>query len=754
MTRIFDDDVLAYYVSAVLAPNGRYERIRELVTSIDYLVAKVTRVGPEALIADVQAAQRLAPAPEPALELQAIETAAAESARILREDPGQLRGQLLCRVPRDLAADLNSLLDDAARWRGTTWLRPQGQLRGHGYLASFGPADGPVTALAVSDDAAVLLAGDHDGGLQAWDLHSCELLWQHDIGTAISAAAFLPGSYKALVALGNGTIARWSLADARPHPIVELQTGPATSLAVSDAALVCGSATSVFGLRHDQDSGPWRGTAHRGLVTGVAMAGAGDHAVSCSHDGTIAVWQVADGRLVKQMPIATEQLLCIAPVPGSDSVAVGTKDRLVLVVGLAAVLEAGLDSDSVIPLRGHAGQVRSVAGLPDGRIVSGGSDGQVLVWDVATVRRHRRAGSHNSSCLSVTAPRRAGPVISGSQDGLVCAWDADGAAAPVLHSPGVRALVIGGGVAYAAVGNQVRRLDLATGCGLAPLTGHSRPVVGLAIGRTGPVSSSSDGTVRRWDAGTGASASIGNEANGADALAVTKDGATIVAVGRHAAWQQWEAATGRAGPSGTSGERYRPVLALSPDDELVVTATARHAIEVWHRRSGRLLLPPFEGHCGYVEHLRITPDGTALVSGSWDHTVRVWSLATGECQRVIRHGGWVLDLVIAADGERVMSACEDGSITAIDLNALSVTATIQAHRDGVDRLAFSVDGRRLYSIGSGQVKAWDAANFTLLASFDTDVPLRELAAAGRDRVVVGTAAGHIIPFSLHQPAAR
>jgi len=120
---------------------------------------------------------------------------------------------------------------------------------------------------------------------------------------------------------------------------------------------------------------------------------------------------------------------------------------------------------------------------------------------------------------------------------------------------------------------------------------------------------------------------------------------------------------------------------------MIVTATVRHAIEVWQRQPGRLLLPPLQGHTGSVEQLRITPDGTHLVSGSWDHTVRVWSLATGECQRVIRHGGWVLDLV----------------------------------------MALSADGHTLFSIG--------------------------LAVAGRNRIVVGTATGHVIAFSLHRTAS-
>ncbi|HEY2575951.1 MAG TPA: hypothetical protein VGI74_06555, partial [Streptosporangiaceae bacterium] len=120
MTCRFDADVLEHYVPAVLAPNGRYERIRELVTSVDYLAAKLASVGADALVADIQVAQRLAPAPDAVRELRVLETAVAESARILRTEPGQLRGQLLCRVPRAVAPDVDALLDEAAAWREVT----------------------------------------------------------------------------------------------------------------------------------------------------------------------------------------------------------------------------------------------------------------------------------------------------------------------------------------------------------------------------------------------------------------------------------------------------------------------------------------------------------------------------------------------------------------------------------------------------------------------------------------------------------
>ena len=38
-----------------------------------------------------------------------------------------------------------------------------------------------------------------------------------------------------------------------------------------------------------------------------------------------------------------------------------------------------------------------------------------------------------------------------------------------------------------------------------------------------------------------------------------------------------------------------------------------------------------KGHTENVCSVAYSPDGKQLVSGSWENTVRVWQVATGEC---------------------------------------------------------------------------------------------------------------------------
>ena len=50
----------------------------------------------------------------------------------------------------------------------------------------------------------------------------------------------------------------------------------------------------------------------------------------------------------------------------------------------------------------------------------------------------------------------------------------------------------------------------------------------------------------------------------------------------------------------------------------------------WCGCVGWQVLKVLEGHTGWVRAVAISTDGTKIVSGSDDNTVRVWSMETGE----------------------------------------------------------------------------------------------------------------------------
>ena len=63
-----------------------------------------------------------------------------------------------------------------------------------------------------------------------------------------------------------------------------------------------------------------------------------------------------------------------------------------------------------------------------------------------------------------------------------------------------------------------------------------------------------------------------------------------------------------------------------------------------------------EGHTGGVLAVAVTADGQRIVSGSYDHTVNVWNLASGRLERTLQgHTGAVRGVAVTTDGQRVVS---------------------------------------------------------------------------------------------------
>ncbi len=92
----------------------------------------------------------------------------------------------------------------------------------------------------------------------------------------------------------------------------------------------------------------------------------------------------------------------------------------------------------------------------------------------------------------------------------------------------------------------------------------------------------------------------------------------------------------------------------------------------------------------------ITPDGTRVVTASYDGTARIWDVATGELAvPPLKLGGFVFAAVFSPDGTRVATACGAGTARLWDTATGEPRSPPLLHQRAVMSVAFSPDGRKL-----------------------------------------------------------
>jgi WD40 repeat protein len=174
----------------------------------------------------------------------------------------------------------------------------------------------------------------------------------------------------------------------------------------------------------------------------------------------------------------------------------------------------------------------------------------------------------------------------------------------------------------------------------------------------------------------------------------------------------WDLVSGQFECAIDTGHSLYDPLVLTPDGKVVVTAsnspgdTGRYRLSSYDLRTGQELRT-FDGHNEYVTCLAVTPDGTRLVSGSGDGTVRVWRIAVGELESVFEHAG-ARSVAVTPDGRSVISAGYDDTVRIWDLHCTPALETPARHKGQVRAVAFSPDGTWAVSGGADRViRLWD-----------------------------------------------
>ncbi len=377
------------------------------------------------------------------------------------------------------------------------------------------------------------------------------------------------------------------------------------------------------------------------------------------------------------------------------------------------------------------------------RLVGGGPDGDLWIWDPTATEPPLRLSGHAGAVRAVTGCHIAGrpAVLSGGNDGTIRLWDVAGSPSTTTaarltlhgHSGAVRAIahVDVAGRPLAVSGGEdgtVRIWDLAEGLADGhELRGHAGAVTAatcLLVDRTAvAVTAGDDGTLRTWDIELGREYGrpLLGHTGPVHALACLdseQPPPAVVSAGEDGTVRLWDLAAGRQRHqiTGHDGPAYAVACSRGPAGPIAITGGGDHAIRVWDLDTARpqdVLL----GHSGTV-HALACWGGAAhryIASGGTGDGVRLWDLRPQAGTRSVPagHGSWVTACAcLTADGRVLaVSGGADAAIRVWDVVAgQPIGAPLRGHRGAVYAIScVVVDGRMLAVSGGADatIRVWD-----------------------------------------------
>lgn len=261
------------------------------------------------------------------------------------------------------------------------------------------------------------------------------------------------------------------------------------------------------------------------------------------------------------------------------------------------------------------------------------------------------------------------------------------------------------------------------------------------------ITTADDGKVKVWDTQSGfCIVTFTEHSSGVTACEFAKRGNVLFTSSLDGSIRAWDLIRYRNFRTFTAPTRLSfSSVAVDPSGEVVCAGSLdSFDIYIWSVQTGQLL-DQLSGHEGPIASLAFAPSGDIIVSGSWDHTVRIWSIfGRTQTSEPIQLQADVLYVAFRPDSKQVAVSTLDGQLTFWSVSEASQEAGVDGRRDvsGGRRIsdrrtaanaagtkffnciAYSADGSCVIAGGNSKyVCLYDVQSGTLIKKFTVSVNL-------------------------------
>jgi len=524
-------------------------------------------------------------------------------------------------------------------------------------------------------------------------------------------------------------------------------------------------------------------------VRSVAFSPDENHVISGGDDGTVRIWNIASGNQIGA-PLGRQEsnqdnpsfmIRSVAFSPDGTYVVSGGDDGFVRIWEVSSRLQIGEFKPFPSEDRAELNSVTSVIFSSDGyRVISGGDDGSIRIWEVSSGQQigkplwghKKRNGSIAVRSVAISPDDT--QVVSGGDDGTVRIWNIEPSDSlerifqvhkTIIHgSSPVRSVAIspdGTHVISSGDDGAVRIWELASGTHIGtPLRGHEEgndgyiSVRDLAFSSDGTsvVSGGNDGTVRIWKLEFGLQIKSPFRGHGDDyidrlteSLYSNIEGNRVVIGGNDDTLRI--SRDGVIPPitvpdaSDLSGKSFARSVFEKAFPYMDFVALKKHYYGILEKGIDYILKGQ-KIKITSVNSIVFSPDGTHVISGGDDGTIRIWEIESGlQIREPFQGHDWscyknsnipsfsisINSVAISSNADRLISGGDDGTVRIWNMESgLQIVKPLHSHRkdsngyNSVRSVALNHDGTRLVSGGNdGVVRIWEIESGLLIGALSS-----------------------------------
>ncbi len=587
-----------------------------------------------------------------------------------------------------------------------------------------------INALAVNTDNTICVSASNDKYLHVWDLIQGKCVATLAGHTSyINSVVITPTGTNAISASSDNTIKIWDLSAPFTSAVPDSTRLINTLYGHTDSVekvLLSPDGRKIISSSNDKTIRGWSLTTgellytirgHKSIINLLYITSNNRFIISSSiEDYALKIWDIEDGNLVSIIRGHTGPITALAVSPDSKWIITGSADKTIKIWMIPPGLEYAKNFQplELFTLKGHQNYIRSLAILYNRKLlISTAADKMIKIWHLETGKEIRTLQSDTEGYHSIFVSLDNKRLITPAFDNTVKIWD----------------------ISYGLEVGLSKDIQI----NIEPA--HTNDINAIVISQNGNhvITASGDGRCKCWKLNNISpliyplkttndveshilteTLSFNNHASSVYSAVITPDGKHCVSAGYGIhLWNLMEGTEIRA----FGQNEWIFAIAITPDGKWIISGSSEHTLKIWELSSGKSLgsLGDYREAASWITSLVVMPDGRRVVSAGIDKTIKIWDLHSGrEIQAIRAHQDQINSLCLSSDGKLLFSASNDKTIKIWKTEQWNEVATLKGHLSSVRSIAVSRSNQYLVSASEdGVLILWELSNYTSVVKTST-----------------------------------